>query len=61
MPVQRRFDTYHITDSDGRLVETFRIDADGTAAVCAAEAHLLDRAIRRIQGDSNADRDPRSP
>ena len=53
MPVQRRLDTYHITDRDGRLIETFQIDLDGTAAICAAEAHLLDRAIRRIQGENS--------
>jgi hypothetical protein len=52
MAVQRCLDTYHITDRDGLLIETFQIGADGTAAVCAREAHLLDRAIRRIQGES---------
>jgi hypothetical protein len=54
MPVQRRLDTYHITDSDSRLIETFQIDRDGNAAVCAAEAHLLDRAIRELQGKSRS-------
>jgi hypothetical protein len=39
----------HITDRSGRLIETFQIGPDGSAAVCAAEAHLLDRAIREIQ------------
>jgi hypothetical protein len=52
MPVQRRLDTYHITDRNSRLIETFQIGPDGSAAVCAAEAHLLDRAIRAIQGNS---------
>jgi hypothetical protein len=52
MPVLLRLDTYYITDSNGRLIETFEIGADGTAPVCAAEAHLLDRAVRRIQGES---------
>jgi hypothetical protein len=52
MPVQRRLDTYHITDRDSRLIETFQIGPDGTAAVCAAEAHLLDRAICRAQSQS---------
>jgi hypothetical protein len=52
MPVQRRLDTYHITDRDSRLIETFQIGPDGNAAVCAAEAHLLDRVIRQTQGES---------
>ena len=52
MPVQRRLDTYHITDRNSRLIDTFQIGPDGSAAVCAAEAHLLDRAIREIQGES---------
>ena len=52
MPVQRRLDTYHITDRSSRLIATFQIGPDGSAAVCAAEAHLLDRAIREIQGES---------
>jgi hypothetical protein len=52
MPVHRRLDTYYITACDGRLIETFQIGADGTAAVCASEAHLLDRAVRRIEGES---------
>ena len=52
MPVQRRLDTYHITDRNSRLIDTFQIGPDGTAAACAAEAHLLDRAIREIQGES---------
>jgi hypothetical protein len=52
MPVQRRLDMYHITDCDSRLIETFQIGRDGSAAVCAAEAHLLDRAIRQLQVNS---------
>jgi hypothetical protein len=52
MPVQRRLDSYYITDCDGSLIETFRVGADGTAAVCASEAHLLDRAIRRVRCES---------
>jgi hypothetical protein len=51
MPVQRRLDTYFVTACDGGLIETFQIGVDGTAAVCASEAHLLDRAVRRVQGE----------
>lgn len=48
--VIRRGDEYIVIDEGGWEIESFRVGSDGPADLCAAEAHLLARAVSDSAG-----------